>query len=44
MNLSTQRHGNLHRSEEISHTYQEAQGGMETRSTNIGFVWQSVSL
>jgi hypothetical protein len=42
MNLSTQIHGTLYISKEILHTYQEAQGGMETTSTNIGFVWQFV--
>jgi hypothetical protein len=44
MNLSTQRHGTLYRFEEILHTYQEAQGGMETRSTDISSIWQSISL
>ncbi len=44
MNLSTQRHGTLYIFEKILHTYQEAEGGMETRSIDIGFVSQYVSL
>jgi len=44
MNLSTQRHGTLYIFEEILHTYQEAEGGMEMRSTNKGSVSQYVSL
>jgi hypothetical protein len=39
MNMSTQRHGILYRSKEISHMYQEVEGGMETRSIDKGFVW-----
>jgi hypothetical protein len=35
MSMSTQRHGTLYKSKEILHMYQEVQGGMEMRSTNI---------
>jgi hypothetical protein len=43
MNLSTQIHGNMHKFEEILHTHQEIQGGMETRSIDKGSTWQSAS-
>jgi len=44
MNLSTQRDGILYKFKEILHTYQEIHGGMETRSINRSYVWQSISL
>ncbi len=43
MSLSTQRHGNLHRSKKILLMLQEVQGGMEIRSTNRGSAWQYAS-
>jgi hypothetical protein len=43
MNPSTQRHGNLYKSKEVLHMHQKIQGGMETRSINRGFIWQSTS-
>jgi len=43
MNLSTQIHGNMHKFEEILHTCQEVQGGMETRSIDKGSAWQFAS-
>jgi len=43
MSLSTQRHGNLYKSKEVLHTLQKIQRGMEIRSINRGFAWQSTS-
>jgi hypothetical protein len=43
MNLSTLRHGHLHKFEEMLHMHQEVQGCMEIRSIDEGSAWQSAS-
>jgi len=42
MSLSTQRHGNLYKFEQMLHMHQKVRG-METRSMNKGSIWQSIS-
>jgi hypothetical protein len=39
MSLSTQRHCNLYKYEEIIHMHQEVHGAMEIISIDRGFVW-----